>query len=1034
MATVADIQAALQIAQANLAKDQALLAADPTNTALRQQVQQDINFIASLDAQLAVAQTTSVASSGTIARDDQLATVPDSLPRAPYNTVEILENGRIVPAPDTTSGTTAQKPVNADSTDSGTNDPVRTIQQTQATPAYGPGLLLNPGDAEAQEGGYYGGGGPATPPASTQIGAGSPGDDAGTRPTPNATRQEIDSIFNNAPILPQPNVLDQYASYTYAISVYLTTEAAYKAMVSSGRRNLTGSTLLFQSGGAPVGGRAPYFSNDYYIDKVELTSKIIGKSTGMTHNVVDFKMTVVEPTGITLIDNLSKAIQEFLPDANVKKNLSSVVYFMVIRFYGYDTQGNLIRGAPGISNPAGSTDTNSFVEKFFPFLIKDIKFKVASKIVEYDITAVGVHYQINSGSARGSVPYNIELSGQTINDLLSGPTQYTGTPQTTADGTALPAVAPPKADAAPKVRATVRQGLMEAINAFQQELSGPGPDHPYTFPDVYSVEFATPALKSARVRKAGALDKSTTSNASSNTAADQKLGSKQSMDPNSRTQSATAGIQIVQLLDQIMRNSTYLEDQQLVKYDEKSGQLLSNGTPAQNVAWFKISLQATPIRYDPKRNDYAYNIKYIISPYRIAQLNSKYFPAPKFTGVQKEYNYWFTGQNTSVLGYEENINNLYYLTLSGVNFSNGGTVIGDNDEQLKYNFNTRSAESSQGASGKTNEPVANAAEQLLNPGDFRDSTITIIGDPAWIQQGEAFVGTPIGSSNYFSAFLADGTINFDAGQVLYRIAFNASSDYDLNTGLQTISGLASGSPVTTQPGGPAAINRTFVAKECISSFVKGKFTQQLKGSLLLNATTADNQAAAASAAALQKQAISALSPNRQGSVTTAIIGALSTPTWAASSTGVSQVLTTAQAKLNSIAQNILGTQATKLFATPGAPTSSGQPIGSVNGIITAPGRLGNTVVDPYDGLTTEQRTALGNADPTDPIIRSRLGLPQIERAPVVDTVSNGTTQVVAASDDSGDAITQEYLNAANNTPRQLDSPESTPSDLGDFYG
>ena len=1019
MATVADIQAALQIAQANLAKDRALLAANPTNAALQQQVQQDLNFITSLDAQLTVAQTTSVASSGTIARDDQLATIPDSLPRAPYDTVEILDaNGRIVPAPDTTSGTTATRPVDAaTNTDSGTDAPLRTIQQTQATPAHGPGLLLNPGDAEAQEGGYYGGGGPATPPASIQIGAGSPGDDAGTRPTPNATRQEIDSIFNNAPILPQPNVLDQYASYTYAVSVYLTTEDAYKAMVSSGRRNLTGSTLLFQSGGAPVGGRAPYFSNDYYIDKVELTSKIIGKSTGMTHNVVDFKMTVVEPTGITLIDNLSKAVQEFLPDANIKKNLSSVVYFMVIRFYGYDTQGNLIRGAPGISNPAGSTDTNSFVEKFFPFLIKDIKFKVASKIVEYDITAVGVHYQINSGSARGSVPYNIELSGQTINDLLSGPTQYTGTPQTTTglvivnddDGNPLPPVAPPKADAAPKVRATVRQGLMDAINAFQQELSGPGPDHPYTFPDVYSVEFATPALKSARVRKAGVLDKSTTSNASSNTAADQKLGSKQSMDPNSRTQSATAGIQIVQLLDQIMRNSTYLEDQQLVKYDEKSGQLLSNGTPAQNVAWFKISLQATPIRYDPKRNDYAYNIKYIISPYRIAQLNSKYFPAPKFTGVQKEYNYWFTGQNTSVLGYEENINNLYYLTLSGVNFSNGGTVIGDNDEQLKYNFNTRSAESSQGASGKTNEPVANAAEQLLNPGDFRDSTITIIGDPAWIQQGEAFVGTPIGSSNYFSAFLADGTINFDAGQVLYRIAFNASSDYDLNTGLQTISGLASGSPVTAQPGGPAAINRTFVAKECISSFVKGKFTQQLKGTLLLNATTADNQAAAASASALQKQAISALSPNRQGSVTTAIIGALSTPTWAPSSTGVSQVLTTAQAKLNSIAQNVLGTQATKLFATPGAPTSSGQPIGSVNDIITAPGRL--SVNTPGFNPAADQQS----------------------RAGVVDTVSNGTTQVVAASDDSGDAITKEYLNAANNT-QQLDSPVSTPSDLGDFYG
>ena len=847
MATVAELQAALSIAESTLAKDRFAAEINPKNIEYQQRVQQDLALIESLNQQLAAAQRQPVASSGTTVKDDQLATAPGSLPQTPNSTPQILDNGRIAQVPETSSATTAEAPTTATNTDTGTTAPVRTIQQTQATPAAGPGLLLNPGDVEAQEGGYYGNGS-ATPPAATKIGVGAPRDDTGAKPTTNLTQQEINSIFNNATITPQPNVLDQYASYTYGISVYLTTEDAYKTMVTTGKRNLTGSHLLFQSAGIPVGSRTPYFNNDYYIEKVDLHSKIIGKSTGMTHNVVDFSMTVVEPTGITLIDNLSKAVQVLLPDASVKKNLSSVVYFMVIRFYGYDQFGNLVRGAPGLNGVNSNTDTNAFVEKFFPFLIKDIKFKVASKVVEYDITAAGVHYNINAGSARGSIPYNIELSGQTVNDLLSGAPQYTAATQNTLGTTVddynnpLPPVAPAKADAAPPKKATIRQGLIEAINAFQRELSGPGPDCPYTYPDVYSVEFATPALKSAKVRKPGNLDKSTTSNATGGTAADQKLGAKQSMDTNSRTQSATAGMQIVQLLDQIMRNSTYLEDQQLVKYDEATGTLMANGSPASQVAWFKIGLQATPVKYDPKRNDYAYNIKYTISPYRIAQLNSQYFPQPKFTGVQKEYNYWFTGQNTSVLNYEENINNLYYLTLSGVNFSNNATTIGNNGEQIKYNFNTRSTESSQGAEGKTNEPVANAAEQLLNPGDFKDSVITIVGDPAWIQQGEAFVGIPIGDSNYFSAFLSDGTINFDAGQVLYRIAFNASSDYDLDTGLQTISGLASGSngngtgitPLTSQPGGPAAINRTFIAKECISSFNKGKFTQQLKGTLLLN--------------------------------------------------------------------------------------------------------------------------------------------------------------------------------------------------------
>jgi hypothetical protein len=571
------------------------------------------------------------------------------------------------------------------------------------------------------------------------------------------------------------------------------------------------------------------------------------------------------------------------------------------------------------------------------------------------------------------------------------------------------------------------------------------------------VEFATPALKNAKVKKAGGLERSKTSNAVGQTAADQKLGSKQSVDTNSRTQGATAGMQIVQLLDQIVRNSSYLEDQQLVTYDEASGQLLRNGAAAKNVAWFKINLQATPQfdKYDPKRNDFAYNIKYIISPYRIAQLNSEYFPKPTFTGVQKEYNYWFTGKNTSVLNYEETLNNLYYITLSGVNFNKAAFVDTSGvaaDDQVQKSHQTRSTESSQGADGKTNEPIANAAEQLLNPADFKESTMTIVGDPAWLQQGEAFVGRPVGSSDYFSAFLADGTINFDAGQVLYRIAFNSADDYNLNTGLQTVTGQAQASSgsgtnataLTGRAGGPAAINRTFVAKEVYSTFSKGKFTQELKGSILLDKTTADNAAAASATQFLQQQAITALSSGRIGSSVTAAVGGFAMPAWMPTSVNgaVSAVTNSA---VNYLAQNVLGGQSTRQSALPGAPTSGNQVLDALTRAFSAPLKLNNvanqgdqiTVVqDPYYGLTSEQIEALGQADPTDPFIRARLGIPQIaeiERPPVVDPLSN---QTMAGTDDSGDsATTAEYLFASNNeTPRLLDAPQSTPEDLNDFFG
>jgi hypothetical protein len=204
----------------------------------------------------------------------------------------------------------------------GLDAPVRPITQTQATG--GPGRLTQAQLAAAQQFAGSGSGlrsngviaSPdlAAPPANTQIGVGAPGEDSGQAKTPNATQQEINTIFSNSPITPLPNVLDQYASYTYGVSLYLTTKEAYTTMVSTGRKNLTGCALLMQSAGIPTGSRTPYFGNDYYIETVKLQSKIMGKGTGSGHNVVDIDFTITEPTGITLIPNLTKAAQQFYPD------------------------------------------------------------------------------------------------------------------------------------------------------------------------------------------------------------------------------------------------------------------------------------------------------------------------------------------------------------------------------------------------------------------------------------------------------------------------------------------------------------------------------------------------------------------------------------------------------------------------------------------------------------------------------------------------------------------------------------------------
>jgi hypothetical protein len=705
----------------------------------------------------------------------------------------------------------------------------------------------------------------AAPQPGGQPGVGAPSDDQGTvtdvgeivitderpRGNTNATVSELNSVNFTKQLIPKPNILDKYASYTYQASLYLMTKESYQNMVSTGNKNLSNAKLLVQSGGATPGTRNDYFNLDYYIDSLELKSFIAGKSVKLAHNVSEVKMTIVEPNGISFIRNLDAAVQQFLGGRqNAKRNFTSQIYLLVIRFYGYDDQGNLVRG--GVASPDQTSDPNSFVEKWYPLIISKVNFRVASKAVEYEIEAKAPPYAIAASQGRGTIPFNIELSGQTLKELLAGPATYTTGLSAAAaadaraaaaatDSRRLDLTAPAKANAAQSNKQTVRSGLMSALNEYQQKLVKEGK---VQVPDEYEIEFALDSLASATVLNTG-LNIGATSMAKPGTAGDQKLPSKQSMDPKSRVESATAGMQIAHFIDMLVRNSSYIKEQQTVVINEKNNEAKPTGININNTAWYKISFQAQAKldQYDEKRNGYAYKIKYIVSPYKISQLNSPYFKAPTFNGVHKQYRYWFTGENTQVISYEESLNALYYIVLTGGNLGNATSSVNsftnNVSELLQYQPQTASGQSTQGADGRTLEPAANAADQLYSPSDLKEANVTIVGDPAWLQQGEAFNGIPKGAPYAFEAFLPDGTINFDSQQVLFEVGYNAPADYSLGTGLiesarGVTNSLLSQEAQTTRPTyGGTQESRIYIAKEVRSHFAKGKFTQDLKGSLMI---------------------------------------------------------------------------------------------------------------------------------------------------------------------------------------------------------
>ena len=817
---------------------------------------------------------------------------------------------------------------NAGAGDQGTNAATRTFIQTQSTSDYETGFegsVRQDPSANDDTGGVGQG---AISPTSTGVGqyddatggAGTNvdqalGDDAGasyggySQAENDALNQALKTQTgsfttdgSNQQIIPQDNILDKFSSYTYRASWYLMTPAQYKQLVYSKKKVVNGYMLLVQSGGAPQNsggfkgalssntqtfyenngssstnasipgaaepdaGRNPAFPLDFYIDSVTIENFLTGSGTRAPHAIKNLKFTVIENNGITLLDRLYEAVQDFMPATgqNQPINYAAVTYLMVIRFYGYDEQGKLVTRIGG-----NTSDPNAVIEKFIPFKIGKCDWTVENKLVTYSFEALSPGVGAGAGTRRGTIPYNIELTATTIESLLGQDVIYssaqaaTGTPgaattsstpdQSDAETRRLlaanAAAAPPKADAAPTTKRGITQGLMGAMNQYQRDLVDEGV---YTVPDVYEIVFANPgpggggnAIKNAKLIPPGTKVERSQSNTGASPAEDPSVADmkKTINDIKTRNYSITAGMQIVQAIEIAIRNSTFITGQSALFFNEDDALQVKDEVNAKDVAWFNITFQAVQGEYDYKRNDYAQKITFTINTYTPVNFSSSYYPSNKFRGLHKQYNYWFTGKNSSVIEYKETLNNLYNLTISGdtkkgnLGFRQRLSATSSMRDQPFLNFQTASTENSAGSSGKQNEPQANLAENLYDPVGLANCNLKIVGDPAWIQQG-SFAGGVNAQEFDFSPFLPDGTINFDAREIQFEIAWQRPEDYDINTGLAD--------PYARSSKRQPVQSRVYTAMQCTSEFRQGSFYQTIQGKLyFFMKPNASNKAATA---------------------------------------------------------------------------------------------------------------------------------------------------------------------------------------------
>jgi hypothetical protein len=220
----------------------------------------------------------------------------------------------------------------------------------------------------------------------------------------------------------------------------------------------------------------------------------------------------------------------------------------------------------------------------------------------------------------------------------------------------------------------------------------------------------------------------------------------------------------------------------------------------------------------------------VISDYDIISARTPYFKRAPWRGPDKLYNYTFTGQNTSILNYEQEFNALYIQT-----FGFGAALDLDPARQKataagqvspSFAFRVVAGASKQGSLGQSTDPAARAADGIYSPTDFFKVKIRIIGDPDFlfqdyynINQALSVKKKPTESSSGNNTF----ALNTNGGQLYFQVTFLTGDDYDLTEGIVK---------VEPRAGFVRRQSNAYELVQVVSEFQNGRFTQELHGLLL----------------------------------------------------------------------------------------------------------------------------------------------------------------------------------------------------------
>ena len=678
-------------------------------------------------------------------------------------------------------------------------------------------------------------------------------------------------VETTAELLPQevyveyPNILHNYPSYTYGLSLHLLTADDWNDLSTTG--NYQPKNVLIASAGKfdqTLGPnkllRNKYFNEDFYFDSLDMLTVIGPTDSTPGSNAITLNFTIHEPYGVTLLDRIIAATKDLSASEKTTNYLENP-YMVQIDFYGQNENGTLSGPIEGIT-------------KYIPIKLIDFNFDVTTNGSKYNIQAIPFNHGAFDLTTQ-KTPRHLEIVAGTVEDFFNAGSLAEDTKtfkdSNTNDtnqrkeyesnlnsGIDIKTVNPALMQNLQNAKTQVYKvtGYASGWNGYQSQLLD---NKNIRYKDTIRF-FFDDKIGQARLLEDNknspqdtAMIKDLEKAAAYKDAfiANPALGQPTVyFDKRVKKHAINYGTTIEAVIEDIITNSTYISDQILdpTKYPNtvegrKDYIQAMKKNKDKPFKWFKIIPEIKLEKFDTTTMRWSRTITYNVVPYEVRNSKLSTMPGAKAKIPLKKYKYLYTGENIDILNIDIKYQAAYFTSVTShaskltkdkgmIQEDSGDAVLKDTEINaqntiMPIHLRHQVSDSRRNATGggKTTQQMANqdASKSILTEatGDMISVDLEIIGDPLFIKQDDIFYQQSVQKTKFTSGRITpNGSFITDTGEVYVQIDINSATDvmesegkYDLNKSL---------------------FDGIYRVLQVNSKFESGQFTQVVKLTRLFN--------------------------------------------------------------------------------------------------------------------------------------------------------------------------------------------------------